>query len=185
MLIDEKFFVSRTPVSVIAIRDGGEALLVRAILESLGAVVTLHLIGTPEDFLLVLEQGEKAAKYIVICGHGDERGIIFGEYAGGIDVTSLADGSMPAEAIAARVSLPDKIVVSTACATGSKAFGEAFVKGGVAAYIAPNGYPEGGDAALFVHLLFNQLLSRNASPQRALHETQRYDGAYQIFGVYP
>src|ERR1700689_3750193 len=103
MLVDEKFFVSRTPVSVVAICDGGEAVPVRAILESLGAAVTLHLIGTPEDFLLVLGQGEKAAEYIVICGHGNARGISFGEYGGGIDVTSLVDGSMPAEAIAERV----------------------------------------------------------------------------------
>jgi hypothetical protein len=184
MLVDETFYVPRTPVAVVAVGDASEALLVRAILESLGAAVMLHLVGTPEDFLRIIEQGETAPRHIVICGHGDENGLIFGAYDDGIDVAALVQGSMPLAAIAPRVKLPGRVVVSTACGTGSDEFGAAFLRGGVAAYIAPNGYPDGGDAGLFVHLLFHRLLRAGESPRAALHQTHRYDRTFEVFTIY-
>jgi hypothetical protein len=184
MVIDETFYRPRTPVAVIAIGEANEALLVRSALESLGAAVLLHLIGTPEDFLRVIEQGETAPRYIVICGHGDESGLIFGEYGGGIDVTPLEHGSMPPGVIAGRVNLPGRIVISTACGTGSRAFGEAFLKGRAAAYIAPDGYPEAADAALFVHILFHQILRKGASADLAFRRVQGYDGEFGIFTLF-
>jgi hypothetical protein len=92
---------------------------------------------------------------------------------------------MPATVIATRVNLPGKIVVSTACRTGAKAFAEAFVKGKVAAYIAPDGYPHGADAPLFVHQLFHQLLQRRVSLPSALYRSQTYDDAHRMFQIYP
>jgi hypothetical protein len=65
---------------------------VRSILESLGAVVTLHLIGTPEDFLSVIAQGSAAATYTILCAHGDEHGLIFGEFGDDIDASTLEEG---------------------------------------------------------------------------------------------
>ncbi|MFD0985624.1 hypothetical protein [Methyloligella solikamskensis] len=47
MAVDESFFAPRTPVGIVAVGDQGEALVLRAILENLGAVVSLHLPGTP------------------------------------------------------------------------------------------------------------------------------------------
>jgi hypothetical protein len=70
-----------------AVGDTGEALLVRSILKSLGARVLLHLVGTPEDFLRILAQGEAAPRCIVIWGHGDENGLVFGAYGNGIGST--------------------------------------------------------------------------------------------------
>lgn len=173
-LVDEKFCRPRTPISVVAVGEASEAYLVRSVLESLGATVLLHLIGTPEDFLRVVAQGESAPRYVVICGHGNEKGLVFGEYGEGIDVSALQDGCMPSVAIAERANLPGRILISTACGTGSTGFGEAFVKGGVAAYIAPDGYPDGADAGLFVHLLFDQILRKGELPASALRQVQRY-----------
>jgi hypothetical protein len=184
MIIDERFDVPRIPAAVVAVGDSGEALLVRAILESLGAAVSFHLIGTPQDFLRVIGQGEAAPRYIVICGHGDETGLVFGDYGEGINVTSLKHGAMPAAAMAARVNLPGKVVVSTACRTGSSAFGEAFLGGGVAAYIAPAAYPDGSAAALFVHLLLHRILSKGDSPAsafRQLHSCGDEFGSFTLF----
>jgi hypothetical protein len=76
---------------------------------------------------------------------------------------------MPPAAIARRINLPGRIVVSTACCTGSDAFGAAFLQGNVAAYIAPNGYPDGADAALFVPLLLHRIL-RGVAPAAPLRE---------------
>jgi hypothetical protein len=184
MLVDETFYAPRTPVAVVAVGDTGEALLVRSILESLGAAVLLHPIGTPEDFLRVIAQGDAAPRYVVICGHGDETGLVFGEYGEGIDTVALKRGSMPPTRIAERVRLPGRIVVSTACRTGSAAFGEAFRKGGVAAYIGPDGYPDGSAAALFVHLLFDQLLHKAASPAAALRHVHGYDADLGMFTLF-
>lgn len=114
MTIDQRFHVPRTPLAVVAVGDGMEALLIRAILESLGAAVTLHLPGTPEDFLEVLAQGESAPRYIVVSGHGDRGGFLFGDYDRRIDTTMLVEGSLPADAIASRVRLPGKVVISVA-----------------------------------------------------------------------
>lgn len=55
-MVDHNFLFPRTAVSIIAIGDTGEALLLRAVLESLGASVRLHLPGTPEDILVCLKQ---------------------------------------------------------------------------------------------------------------------------------
>jgi hypothetical protein len=184
MMADQFFHHSKTPVSVIAVGDTGEALLVRSILESLGAVVTLHLIGTPEDFLSVIGQGSAAAPYIILCAHGDEHGLIFGEFDAGIDASTLKEGSMPPEVIAKRISLPGKVFLSTACGTGSAAFGDAFLKGGVAVYIAPEGYPDGADAALFVHILFQQIFCREMPVRSAVVTAQNYDEEYAMFKIF-
>lgn len=184
MLVDEKFYAPKTPVAVVAVGEAGEALLVRSILENLGAAVLLHLIGTPEDFLRVIEQGDAAPRYMVICGHGDANGLIFGEYGDEIGVTSLDRGSMPPKAIAERVKLPGTVVVSTACATGSKAFGGAFLAGGASAYIASPDYPEGDATGLFVHILFHQLLRRGEPPVDALRHARRYDPDFETFNLF-
>jgi len=134
MIVDQEFYRPRPAAAVVVLGDTGEALLVRAVLESLGTAVFLHLIGTPQDFLRVIGQGDAAPRYTVICGHGDQTGLVFGEFGEGIDVTALERGSMPPAALTGRVDLPGKIVLSTACRTGSSAFAEAFLGGGVAAY---------------------------------------------------
>jgi hypothetical protein len=159
-----------------AVTDWGgsteEALLTRALVESLGAVVTFHRIGKPEDFLRVLRLGEAAASILVICAHGDANGFIFGEYGPGIDTSSLVSGSMPARSIA---------VVSTACGTGDAAFGQAFTEGGVRAYIAPSSEPEGADVPLFLHHLFHQMLRRGAPVEIAWAHAQAYDEQGAMF----
>ncbi|MGD9803678.1 MAG: hypothetical protein AB7E81_13325 [Hyphomicrobiaceae bacterium] len=180
-LVDETFDFPRMPISVIAVGDVGEAFLVRSVLEGLGASVLFHLIGTPNDFLRALGQGEAASRYVVICAHGDENGFVFGDYGAGINIASLTDGSMPPESIADHVNLPSRVVVSTACGSGSEAFAAAFLKGGVSVYIAPNDSPEGSDAGLVIHMLFHQIMGRGASPETALARVHAYDSALKPF----
>jgi hypothetical protein len=183
--IDQSFDFPRTPIAVVDWGPStGEALLIRALLESLGATVTLHQPGTPKDFLRVLSQGEAAASALVICAHGDANGFVFGQYAAEIDTSCLVDGSVPARAIAGNVHLPGRIVVSTACCTGTVAFGRAFTDGGVRAYIAPSSQPEGADVPLFLHHLFHQLLRRGAEVEAAWTHAQGYDEQSAMFVLY-
>ena len=60
--IDASFFVPRPLVAIVALGDSGEALLLRAILENLGAAVALHLPGVPADVIACLAQGSVAPR---------------------------------------------------------------------------------------------------------------------------
>ncbi|MBN3786992.1 hypothetical protein [Burkholderia sp. Ac-20353] len=183
-MIDEKFLFPRPPVSVVAVGDSGEALLIRAVLESLGASVSLHLPGTPQDLLLVLGDTTTNSQYLIISGHGNQDGFVMGEYDEGIDVSLLTNGSLPPDALAGNMRLQGRVVVSTACETGTSAFGRAFVDGGASAYIAPRGLPDGADAALFVHRLFHMVLARRMSIRDALRKARTYDDASEMFVGY-
>lgn len=181
-MIDQKFLFPRVPVAVVDIGDTLEALLIRATLESLGAVVTLHLPGTPGDFLTLLAGGELVHQHLVISGHGDENGFAFGDYIEEIDTSMLVEGSLPPAVVAQHARLDGKIVLSTCCETGGKAFGDAFVeKGGAALYVAPDGSPEGADAPLFVHCFYHALLARKQTPEAALARARSYDAAAAMF----
>jgi hypothetical protein len=173
--VDQSFYVPRVPVAVIDCGETSEALLLRGLLENMGAVVALHQPGTPADFLLVLGQGRDAPGFIVICGHGDENGLVFGDYAPDIDTSCLVQGSMPARALAGKVDLPNRVVLSTACATGSPEFGRAFIAGSVRAYIAPASYPEGAAALLFAHHFFYSILCCGMEPEAACLQARSYD----------
>ncbi|MCK2055945.1 hypothetical protein [Methylobacterium sp. 37f] len=183
-MIDQTFHISRPLVSIVAIGDSGEALLLRALLESLGASVLLHLPGTPADVLLVLGAGGSPADHLVLSGHGDDEGFILGEYGPEIDTRCLTRGRLSPVTLAEHITLPGKVVVSTACETGTAAFGSAFLKGGVAAYIAPNGSPEGADAVLFVHRLFHQFLARRRPLALAFAHAAGDDAAGRMFVGY-
>ena len=183
-MIDQNFHVPRPLISIVAIGDSGEAQLLRILLESLGASVLLHLPGTPADFLLVLGASGSPAKYLVISGHGDDAGLIFGDYAPEIDTGCLTQGRLSPLTLAEHIALPGKIVVSTACEAGTPAFASAFLGGGVEAYIAPSGSPEGADAVLFVHRLFHQLLARRRPLARAFAHAADDDETNAMFACY-
>lgn len=174
-VIDEGFFYPRKPVAIVALGDSGEALLLRAILESLGAAVILHLPGTPGDVLKCLQQGEDGPEYIILSGHGDENGFVLGEFVDGIDAGMLVDGSLPAAALADVIRLPGKTVISTACVTGTAAFGQAFLAGGVQSYLAPADFPDGSAVPLFLHGLFYALLHQRKTFQEAIETAKSFD----------
>ena len=158
--------------------------MIRDILESLHAVVTLHLPGTPEDFLLVLGQDDVAANYMVISGHGDDNGFVFGEFGSNIDTSMLINGSLPASAIAGRANLLTNVLISTACETGNRAFGQAFTAGNVSTYIAPQGEPDGAVVPLFLHYLFFELLHNQVQPEIALGRARAMGGDAKMFVSY-
>ncbi|WP_184705039.1 hypothetical protein [Rhizobium lusitanum] len=176
-MIDKSFSWPREPVAIVAIGDSGEALLLRAVLESLGAVVLLHLPGTPDDVLKCLDQGADAPEYIILSGHGDETGFVLGEFVEEIDTSALVKGSLPPANLMSRINLPGKVVLSTACLTGNEAFAQAFLSGGVRAYIAPAEYPDGAAIPLFVHGFFYHLLQKQASLEEALNLASAFDEA--------
>lgn len=179
-MVDRNFFFPRTAVGIVAVGDSGEALLLRAMLESLGASVRLYLPGTPEDILACLKQPDQPPPYLIISGHGDENGLVVGEFDTEVTRIGLKDGSMCADILSGDIDLRDTVVFSTACCTGSQAFAKAFTEGGARAYIASPGYPDGAATPLFVHLFFYELLIRKSLLEDALRHANTLDTDGQL-----
>lgn len=184
--VDTDFFYPRCPVEIVDFGASSEALLLRSALESMSAVVLLHQIGTPDDLLQVLGQGEQCAPYMVLCGHGEENGLVLGEYAEGldIDVSMLVNGRMPAHAIAQRVNLPGCVVVNTCCSGGSPELANAFMAGGLRFYLGADRDYLGSAAPLFVTHFFYALLTRALAVPEAWREAAGYDRESSVFTLY-
>lgn len=160
--VDAEFFAPRTPVGIISL-GGGEAAQLRSFLESLQCVVRLHWIGTPGDFLKAVRRGDDAPPYLIIEGHGDEGGLLLGEYDSSIDASMLVDGVMPPSVIRERADLPGSVVINLACFGGSRPMAEAFLAGGAGAYIGCRDQPDSAAAFLFaVNLMYNVIARKMA-----------------------
>jgi hypothetical protein len=183
--IDTEFFFKYRPVAIAPHGNAGDdSRFVRTLLEQLGAVVLLHQIGTPGDFLRVISQGQQAAPYLVICGHGDEDGLVFGEYAPNIDTSMLIDGKMPPKCIAEHVNLPDCVVINTACYAGREPMADAFMKGGLKAYIGSVDAPEFFLEPLFLAHFFYRLLTAHGSERQAWEHAGSYDAGSRQYAFY-
>lgn len=183
--VDTQFFAPRLPINIVALTNAYEAEAMRALLEMLGCVVTIHWIGTPTDFLKVLGQGEAAPPYLLIAGHGDDvNGYYFGEYASFIDTSMLREQHMPAEVIAPVVNLPGCTVITSACWGGIESMGRAFTKNGkINAYIGCRVEPNGDDICVFVVNFFYNIIRKKLSDreawQKAMVATEQPD-IYQV-----
>jgi hypothetical protein len=169
--VDTQFYAPRTPVSIVALPNPNEAHSMRALLENMNCVVTVHWCGTPTDFLAVLGQGDSAPPYLIISGHGDEdEGFWLSSYAEFIDTSMLRGEYMPAEVIDPVVNLPGCTVISTACGTGARGMGRAFTRTGrVNAYIACRTFPHGSAMEVYLVNLFYNLLDKKLALRDAWH----------------
>lgn len=134
-------------VELWAIGDTGEALLIRALLESLGVEVRLLPLGSPRAVLDAA--ASSTGEPTILSAHGSARGFYLGEFGPEVD-TGMLDGPwLPAAAIAG-LRGP---VISTACESAGFAghWPEA------RPYIAPRGEPEGADIPLYLHHLFHRV----------------------------
>ncbi len=163
-VIESQFYAPRLPVNIVALPNAYEAQAMRALIEMLGGVVTIHLIGTPGDFLTVLGQGETAPRYLLIAGHGDvEEGFWLDRYADFIDTSMLRGEYLPAEAIAPVVDLPGCTVIATSCGGGSAAMGRAFTQNGrIHAYIGSRVHTGGEITVFVVNFFFNVMVKKMA-----------------------
>jgi hypothetical protein len=145
-----------------------EAQLLRSILENLGARVGMTQAGNPSAFLQALSL---KAHYLIICGHGDNGGFVFGEFAPSVDSSMLVDGILPAAAIE-KAKVRASNVISTGCETGADHFVAAFRKSGAKRYIAPRHSPEGSAVPLIVHHYFHAAIVCGLDSETALEAAQ-------------
>lgn len=165
--MDSGFYVPRLPVSIVAVSGGGMEFA-RATLESMNCVVLLHSVGTPDDFLKVIAQVDNAPRYMIIMGHGTEDGLDFGDYGpADIDTSMLKNGSMPPEVIRRHVNLPGCTVFSYSCEGGSEAMAQAFLAGGLSAYIGCRTGPDVVAMNLFLFHFLHGIMAKKLSDRDA------------------
>ncbi|PZR97778.1 MAG: hypothetical protein DLM67_07090 [Candidatus Nephthysia bennettiae] len=130
--------------------DLPEALALRAVLELYQVRVNLFTVGRGTDVLSALN-GD--APHLVISAHGDRQGFVLSE----LDPEEVPDhafyGHLTPVSVRTQPALRGRVVIATACDSGSPTFVEAFLDAGAAAYVAPVGAPT--DAIFFlVHLYY-------------------------------
>lgn len=153
--------------------DYPESVVLRALLEHLDIRVYLHTPGRPREVAAVLAgEVEPVAPHLIVACHGDEGGIVIPE----LDL-SLAEGEpfldrLTPEDIRTHAHLDERVVVMTGCGTGSKAFADAAIAAGAAAFLAPDGYPS--DAVFFVEHFYRAL-----SAGREIEDAVRFAQEHQ------
>ena len=175
--VDMEFFAPRMPVEIVDCGGVGElGRLARDLIEELGGTAHLHLCGTPDDFLKVISQGEQTAPYLIVIVHGDDNGLVFGEYADFIDTSMLVEGRMPPECVAKHINLPGCVVFNDACGAGEEPMGQAFMAGGLKAYIGSvEPVPHGTAGIMFIAHFFYKLWRAKCSEIEAWEQAASYD----------
>lgn len=165
----------------LVVLDTVEAYGLRGILEYMGLRVNWLPIGRPQHLIEVLGGQESAAPHVIVCCHGDERGIVLEELDPEIARDEPFTDRLTPDLACRYVSLPGRVVIATGCGTGCTDMGQAFVEGGCDAYIAPDGYPR--DALFFLHCLYHDLL-RGESLVGAFERARGHDDGTRLFRLH-
>jgi len=109
-------------------------------LEARNSVVLVHRPKTVMDFLKAIGQGDSTPRYMIIEGHGTEDGVWFGHFyeidkEKNFDKSLLHNDCLPPHVIRQHANLPGCTVINMCCDGGLRPMAEAFLAGGVAAYI--------------------------------------------------
>ncbi|MEU6040688.1 hypothetical protein ABZ801_35345 [Actinomadura sp. NPDC047616] len=174
-----------TTIDVVAIgHTGGEPHALRGLLAEYGADVRLLPIGAPQHLADVLGGRQSRAEHLVLCCHGDERGILLDELAPEIARSQPFNDVLTPENAAELTRLSGTLVVSTGCMTGTEAFAEAFMRGGCSAYIAPEDYLEGTAAIAFVSVFYYHLLQLKTPLPDAVRLAANLGGDTTLFRLW-
>lgn len=165
----------------LVVLDPIEAYALRGVLEYMGLRVNWWPIGRPQHLVEVLGRQESAAPHVILCCHGDERGLVLEELDPEVARSEPFTDRLTPELVRRYVRLPGRVVIATGCDTGCTEMGGAFIEGGCHAYIAPDGYP--GDALFFLHSLYRDLV-RGTSLAVAFERAAERDDDARFFRLH-
>ena len=167
--VDTQFDVPQLPVSIVRLLGAqqGSGDLLRLIVETLDCIVLTHAPGTPLDFLKTIAVGEDSARYMIILGHGTANGIWFGHYNIAEDTSMLHEEYLPVAVMQQHVNLPGCTVINACAESNCKPIADAFLRGGVAAYIACQTPPAQMPMHIFIYNFINGVLRKRLSDRDA------------------
>ena len=146
-------------ITIVAIEDLGEALLLRLMLEQLGLHVCLNRCGKPSDFFDAFSFYGQRPDAAIVSAHGDDKGICFPEMAPGVDSLVLPRNHLTSEILAGNLHQQVPLIISLACASGAPDIAKSFLQCSTKKYVAPANYPKATEASLFAHVLFHHLVA--------------------------
>ncbi|MDJ1137519.1 hypothetical protein [Streptomyces iconiensis] len=176
-------FVAAVDVVTIG-ATGGEPYVLRDLLTSYGADTRLLSVGSPNHLVDVLNGTLSRAEHLVLCCHGDERGVLLEELAPDIAARQPFKEVLTPEIVATLGSPAKGVVFSTGCATGTDAMARAFLGGGCSAYLAPGGYPEGTAVLAFAAAFYYRLLALGTPLPDAVATARAVGGDTELFHLW-
>ena len=145
---------------------GTEGQILRLVAESLSYAVQYFGIGAPSQFVEAIELAKDRGGVLVLCGHGDERGLLFGELSEELYADQPFRTVLKPDEMSELLSLKGLQVLTTACLAGCREFGAAALKAEAEAWIGFDDYPEGDDA-LFSAMTFLRAFAKSRDTKAA------------------
>lgn len=157
--------------------------LIRLLVESFQADVRLATAATPAEIAATLSEPPET-EFLVLTGHGDERGFILDELVPELAEVQPFNGRLTPALVEAHGSLAGRVVIACACQSGAPRMGRAFLAAGATAYIAPDGYPFGEDVIVFISVLFHGLLALGLKLDEAVRRARAAGRSSELFQLY-
>ena len=180
----ENNFECAKKVLVVSSECDGEALAIRDCASVFGALTTFAGIGRPSDFISVLSgQVVPDADIVILCAHGDNGAFLMPELADEV----YYDGeprNIDAETVSSCLALKEKLIVSTACTTGTGDTARRFSETGND-YVAPCDYIEGSAAFFFTVRFLYEHLALRKSARDAFVSASESDPETKLFRFFP
>jgi hypothetical protein len=175
----------RTSVDVAAIGAvGGEPYALQLALNEFRADTRLLNVGCASHLVSVLDGSASRAGCLVLCCHGDERGILLDELSADVAREQPFLDALTPSLAHQHVNLPGRTVISVGCCTGSRGLPEAFLAGGCRAYVGPTGYPDAEDTLMFAVALSYGLLARREKLEVAVERGRSVGRDAAMFKLY-
>ena len=165
--------VFQDPISIILVSyTQDEAMTLRGVLECFNYRVEIHRVGSRPQFLEILRGNIPTFHHVLLSCHGEDGNFVI-----------PYQNSLTAVELAQIVHLPNHIVVSLGCSTGTEALAGAFLDGGCEAYVAPTGDVEANAAMLFaIHLYY--FLEKKWPLDQAVEESRKHDAQCSLFKMW-
>lgn len=171
--IEDFPLVLQEPISIVLVSfTEGEAMALREVLEYFNYRVEIHRVGSRPQFLEILRGNIPTFRHMLLSCHGEEGNFVI-----------PYQNPLSPEELAQIVRLPNHIVVSLGCGTGTEALASAFLDGGCEAYVAPTSGVEANAAMLFaIHLYY--FLGKKLTLSQAVEESRKHDDQCSLFKLW-
>lgn len=169
-------------VHILEIESSMEAQAMRSVAECFGAVVSVTWTGNSAQIVDFLSQ-TPAHELILICGHGDKRGVLLPELAEQVRARFPFNDVISPHDFAAFVRLNGNVVLSSCCATGTTEMARAFLENGAHFFIGPDDYPDGNMALLF-EIVFVSRFLQEGDVSAAFDDARRCVEGSEMFQLF-
>ncbi len=159
-------------IHILEIESALEAQALRAAGECWGAQVSVTWVANSSQVVDFLSQ-QPPHDLILICAHGDERGIVLPILADEVKARFPFSDALSPHDLETFVRLNRNVVLCSACSTGTDVMARAFLGNGARSFIAPAHFPEGDIALWFILNFVFAFLKSDGNVEMAFEAAHR------------